>query len=129
MKTIYQHQNSHFLVLKRGEELVSTLVDFCKSSKITAGYLTAIGACSQATLSWYDLGRKVYEDHEYKEGLEIVSLTGNIALLEGSPMLHIHGTFSKRDLSVVGGHIKLETFIEEFKREFDNDTGLNLLRD
>lgn len=72
---------------------------------------------------------------EYTEKLEkIASLTRDEKLT-----IHIHGTFSKNDLSVIGGHVKelvisatcevlLIPFEIKLLRAKDDMTGLNLLQ-
>lgn len=138
MKTIYSKDNRNILVLARGEEFIDTLICFCKKNNITAATFSAIGACNKTVLSWYDLGSKQYEDHELNEGMEIANITGNIALLDGKYIIHAHGTFARRDLSVIAGHIKkltvsatcevrIDALETEFRRAYDGDTGLNLL--
>lgn len=140
MKVFSMNGNVHILVARRGEELIGALTAYCQKQHVKAACLTAIGTCDQVTISWYDLKNKRYEDHEYAEGLEITSLIGNIAKLDGKYVIHAHGTFARRDMTLIGGHIKkmivsatceirLEMFDAELGRKFDSGTGLNLLED
>lgn len=74
--------------------------------------------------------------HAWEEDMEIVSLTGTVSL-HGS---HLHISLSRRDLSVLGGHlmpgclvnttaeiILLELPGLSFTREFDEETGYDEL--
>lgn len=133
-------RNDTFLVLnlEPKEELHETLLNFCDAEGIIGGTFTGLGACSSASLAYYNLKSKSYEQHEIVEDLEILSLTGNIGMLDGKSMLHVHGVFGRRGLSTLGGHIfklrvsgaceiHLTTLPTPLSRSFDEATGLNLL--
>lgn len=135
--------------LVRGEELMATLMGWCKEKEIAGATLTGLGAADQMELAYYNLETKSYERHQLEEEVEILSLTGNLAEFNlvkdklshgagGEKILHIHGVFGRRDLSTFGGHvmnlrvsgaceIHLTTFATPFKRQFNEETGLNLL--
>ena len=75
--------------------------------------------------------------------MEVVSLGGNCSLKEdetglGNPFLHVHCVLSRRDYSVVGGHLRearvrptlevwLRTSPTPVRRAHDDATGLDLL--
>lgn len=138
MKIVKKQDNRYLIVLKRGEEFIDRLTAWARENKAGSAAFTAIGACGKASLSWYNLPRKTYEDHEIGEDMEIAGITGNIALLNGLPLIHAHGIFARRDLSTVAGHIKsmtvsatceisLTVFEGKMERNPDEETGLNLL--
>ncbi len=138
MKVIYQQGNKFVLKLERGDELVETLTAFCIREKISAGFFVGLGASSYLNMASYDLEKKEYESQEFNETLEIANLTGNVAEQDGKLVIHVHGTFSKRDLSAIAGHvtkliiggaceIKFEKLDTTLNRKFDPVTGLNLL--
>lgn len=139
MKMIHQQDNKYVLRFDPGDELIEELKEFCHQEKIDAGFFVGLGAAKHLKLAWYNIETKTYEEKEFNEFLEIANLTGNIALLDWKIIIHVHGTFSKRDLSTIAGHvsklvvggaceIKLERFDTIFKRELDPSTGLNLLQ-
>ncbi|HRN71112.1 MAG TPA: DNA-binding protein [Candidatus Woesebacteria bacterium] len=139
MEIITSKNNIYIISVKKDSDFLKTLTTFAHEKQIHAAYLTAIGACHKLTLAWYNLETKKYEDHEYNEDLEIASLIGNISLVEGKPFIHAHGVFGKQDMSTIGGHIRsmiisaacevrLEVFDGKIEREFDEVTGLNLMR-
>ncbi len=138
MEIIKKQENVYIISVKRDSDFLQTLTTFCEKEHIHAAYLTAIGACRELTLAWYNLETKTYEDHEFNEDLEIAGIIGNAALVEGKVFIHAHGTFGKRDMSVVGGHIRrlvisaacevrLEVIEGKIERKHDEFTGLNLM--
>ena len=120
------------------EEVIGGIIAFCKERGIAGAHFSVIGACKELTLAYYDLAEKRYLDHEILEDSEIVSVTGNIGLLNSDIVIHAHGVFGKRNLETVGGHIKklvvsatgevaLTAFSGAITRAYDPSTGLNLI--
>lgn len=119
--------------------MIQGLSGFAVEQKINGASFTAIGASGEVILSYYNLTEKKYEDHILKEEMEIVSVTGNIAWMKNTPVIHAHGVFADKGLTTRGGHIKklivsatcevsLFLFDEPAHRCFDETTGLNLLQ-
>ena len=139
MKIVLQEKDRYFLRFETGDEAISVLTDFCYREAINSAYFTAIGACSEVILSYYDLENKKYEDHEFKTDLEITSVTGNVGILNGAIAIHAHGVFSGADMVGKSGHIKkliisatgeimLQKFEGKIERAYDEKTGLNLIK-
>jgi predicted DNA-binding protein with PD1-like motif len=139
MKIIIQDKESYIVRFDRGEELVIGLIAFVVQENIGVAHFTAIGAAGELLLSYYSLPTKEYQDHEIKEDMEIAGLVGNVAYMNNKPVIHAHGTFSRPDLSVIGGHVKklvvsatCEVHLSQLgghtTRGFDEETGLNLLQ-
>jgi len=119
--------------LTRGQDIYNSIFEFCKTNDISAGVIaSAIGCVSQAKIR--DAGGK--EIHTILEPLEIVSIIGTVS----KNRLHIHSSFSKEDLSTIGGHmvegcivnttceiVILEMENYSFEKEFDTTTGYNEL--
>lgn len=138
MKRILQDKNTYVVSGKRGEELMEGIRDFCKEYGIEAGFFHALGAVGEVELAWYDLRAKQYVTALFQEGLELVSLTGNVSKRAGELVVHSHGVFSNKAMETKGGHVnravisgacevmltKLEGTIE---RAYDKETGLNLM--
>lgn len=137
---IIQHQSDRYILrFDRGEEVISALADFCKLERIEAASFNAIGATNDATVCFYNMHDKKYEDHHIKgENLEIVSLIGNVSVLDFKPLVHAHVTLGDSSLNLRGGHAKklvvsatCEMSLQKFKgwieRKFDEETGLNLM--
>ena len=93
MKVIASDENRFVLNIARGEELFETFLAWAKQEGIQGATMTGLGAADRLELAYYDLTTKKYERHTIKEEVEILSLTGNLALLEGARVLHFHGTF------------------------------------
>ncbi len=138
MIVAHHEKNTYILNIERGEELISTLRAFLEKEKIKAGFLTGLGAAGKLDLAYYNLTAKKFEQHTIEEDVEILSLTGNIAMLKDERIIHVHGTFGRKDLSVFGGHIfslvvsgaceiHLTKLSSTMTRAYDEMTGLNLL--
>lgn len=138
MQIVMSQDNHSVLSLARGQELFSVLSQWSSDHHIHGATLTGLGAADNLELAYYNLANKKYERHSVHEEVEILLLTGNIALLEGTVALHIHGSFGKKDLSMFGGHlfalqisgaceIHVVTFASPLHRSYDAQTGLNLL--
>lgn len=139
MKLILQENNKYVVRLDKGEDVMGQVKNFCEYFDIEAGFFIGMGAFGEATLSYYNLDTKEYEDVDITERMEVAGLTGNIAMLEGEIMIHAHGVFSGADLGVRAGHIKrlvvsgtceiyLHSFSEKIERAYDPETGLNLMK-
>jgi predicted DNA-binding protein with PD1-like motif len=124
--------------LETGENIIETLTHFCEERGLHAGIIHGIGTVQQVVLGAYAQAKKAYEWKTLMQNLEIVSFTGNVALVEQKPFLHIHGIFSDSDLHCYGGHIKeavvgptcevyLIDFQTDLQRVLDDTTGLKLL--
>ncbi|MBI2543342.1 MAG: DNA-binding protein [Candidatus Aenigmarchaeota archaeon] len=129
--------DTYIIKLFKGEKIMEYLVKFCEVKKITSGIFHAIGAVLDAEISFYNLKTKEYQWKKFNKPMEITGMTGNVALFEGKPLLHIHLTFSDDKMNVVGGHLKeatvggtCEIFLTDTKikmeREYDEETGLKL---
>ncbi len=95
----------YLMTLERGELAVATLQQFATTKGIKNGYFTGIGAVDQLTCGYYDLAQKQYYFTEYHDLVEVVSLTGNIFLKDGTPFVHVHGVFTNTTNAAFGGHI------------------------
>ncbi len=139
MKILIENDLQYFIRFDKNEEVLEELSKLINLKNIQSAYFTCIGSVKGLVLSYYNLTTKQYEDHTLDEDLEVVSITGNVAIMNDKPVIHAHGVFSKKDLHTVGGHIKkllvsatCEVFLtnlsNNLSRSFDNETGLNLLQ-
>jgi predicted DNA-binding protein with PD1-like motif len=122
-----------------GDEAMAELVAFAAREGIGAATVQGIGAVSSAVMAFYLRETFEYDLHPIDEQVEVLSLLGNITLLDGEPRLHLHGTFGYPDGSVRGGHVMelrvwptLEFFVDavpfDLPREFDEACGLPTIR-
>lgn len=121
-----------------GEEVVSELARFVIDRGIDAASISGVGSAKEVELGFYNLDSKEYVDRLFVEDLEVLSISGNVSLLDGESTIHLHGAFGREDYAVVGGHIQklvvnttveliLSTIGGELRRDYDEETGLNLL--
>jgi predicted DNA-binding protein with PD1-like motif len=138
MKQILKDGRRIVLRFDSGEEIVETLKKFLSEEQIFASAFNAIGASKTAELSYFNLKTKKYENKIFEEDLEIVSLIGNSAILNGEVVIHAHTVLSKSDFSTVGGHVArlvisatCEMFLiildGQMERKFNPESNLNLL--
>ena len=119
--------------LRRGADLLLSIEEFCTKNEIKAGViLSGVGCVTKARVRDAS-GVTIVEIDEH---MEIVSLMGTVS----EKRCHLHISFSKEDLSVIGGHLvagciintTCELVIGELEDcaydvEFDEETGYNEL--
>jgi len=122
--------------LKKGDDIIQGITEILKDNAMNSGVIFGIGAVSSAKLGYFNQVDKKYEEEQFDEMMEIVSLNGNISIKNNEPFPHLHAAFSKRDFSAIGGHLLPGTMVYAFEfaifaldgehmvREFDADTGL-----
>ncbi|MDV3276920.1 MAG: DUF296 domain-containing protein [Nitrososphaerales archaeon] len=124
--------------LEKGMGITDEILRIAKKEKIRTARVEAIGGVNKLELAFFNHEEKKYEKRKFNEFMEVTSLLGNITLKDGKPFLHMHGTFGRRDSSVVGGHLvsgsvfpMLEAIItptkNRAKRRFDEEMGLNVI--
>lgn len=87
-------------------ELTGALQDFVEKSNIRTGEVRGIGALNYVKLKFFDPKTKNYDEKEFNEQFELVSAIGNISIVEGKPLIHLHGTMGREDYSALAGHIE-----------------------
>ena len=124
--------------LKAGSKIPEGLVHLAVEANVRCAKVEAIGGVRELNLAYYNHGTKKYEEHSFREFMEVTSLLGNVTQSDGKPFLHVHGTFGRRDLSVVAGHVVsatvfplLEVVVTPTKniavRRFDEELGLKVI--
>jgi predicted DNA-binding protein with PD1-like motif len=133
-------QRTYALVLETGEEVMACLQDFAERERLSAAEFSAIGAFSDAVLSYFDWDSKDYLRNPVQEQVEVASLNGDVALApDGSPALHIHTVLGRRDGSALAGHLAeahvrptLEVVLtespEHLHKRYEPDSRLVLIR-
>jgi predicted DNA-binding protein with PD1-like motif len=124
--------------LKAGSTIPEGILEIARSKSIRTASVAGIGGVNTLTIAYFNRAKRKYEEHHYVGFMEVTSLLGNITLKDGRPFLHAHGTFGRKDMSVIGGHIiraavfpTLEIVITPIARKalrrFDERLGLNLI--
>jgi uncharacterized protein len=126
------------LRIDKSEDVVKSITEFCTKERINNAYFTGIGAVGKLTCGYYNLEEKQYHFTEYSEPLEVVSLTGNVMLKDGTPFVHVHGVFTDIENKAFGGHVvemnvhvvlevMLTPLSTKIERHIDDCVGLALL--
>jgi predicted DNA-binding protein with PD1-like motif len=98
-------ERTYAVIFAKGDEILSGLTEFAEREKIAAGYFTAIGALKSARFGWFDPARKAYRDIPINRQVELISLIGDVGLVNGAPQIHAHGAVGLPDGRVRGGHL------------------------
>ncbi len=125
--------------LEKGDDILPSLRSLAAKNRIGAGVFEGIGSLNTVKLGHYDFQTKNYKFEVFSEDLEILSLSGNIATMDGAPLPHAHVTLGKRDFSVIGGHLdegSLANMVEiglsslpgKLVKLRNDEVGLNLLQ-
>ena len=132
----------YLLRLERGESVLTSIADFCAKRGIAAASFRGIGAIERSKIGYYDLAKKEYGSREYPDAMEVASMIGNVAHVDGVPFVHVHAVLSGiaagTENQTIGGHvfeasvavtleIHLVAFNENITRSMNTDIGLKLL--
>jgi predicted DNA-binding protein with PD1-like motif len=98
-------KDTYLVRLETGEEVVGGIASFAADQRIDAGIVSAIGAAHGIVLGYFDRATREYVKRRFDEDLEIVSLSGTVAIKEGRPYAHLHATVSGRNFETFGGHL------------------------
>jgi len=124
--------------MRAGAKIPDDILALARKEKISTARVEAIGGVRELDLAYFNHEEKRYEEHRFREFLEVTGILGNLTLKDGKPFLHIHGTFGRKDLSTVAGHVMkanvfplLEVVITPTRnralRKFDDALGLNVI--
>jgi predicted DNA-binding protein with PD1-like motif len=115
------------IVFDAGDSAIEGLRQFAAREGVSAGAFTAIGACERVTLGYFDITRRDYDNIILDEQVEVLALTGNIAITDEGPKVHAHGGHLldgqvRPTLEVIATALPVH-----LRRTFDPRTGLHLL--
>jgi len=102
--TIKDKSQFLWISLEPGEEIASSLTQTATELNLGSAWIQGIGVVRDMELGFYDPRSKEYIKKKFDGAWEILSLSGNLTLSEGKPFVHLHGSFSNQDFSVIGGH-------------------------
>lgn len=131
-------ERSFVLVFETGDEVMQGLLGFARDRSLSAARFTAIGAFSEVVLGYFDWERKDYLHIPVREQVEVLALTGDVALDKNEPAVHAHVVVGLRDGSTRGGHVMearvrptLEVMLVEspveLRKRIDAESGLALI--
>jgi predicted DNA-binding protein with PD1-like motif len=79
------------------------LLEFAEKYHVTSAHFTAIGALNGATLGWFDPERKMYKKIPIRGQVEVIGMSGDIALYQGKPVVRTHMIVGTSDGTTRGG--------------------------
>lgn len=134
----YGTERTWALVFERGDEVVAELTEWADHEEVRAGRLTGIGGFSAVTLGFFSPEEKGYRKIPVDEQSEVLSLIGDIAMVNDGPLVHAHVVVGLSDGTARGGHLlkgevwpTLEVLVTQspayLPRKYDPSTGLTLL--
>lgn len=138
MKLILKEDNQYILRIDKGEEFIEALEGFARIEEIKSAYFSAIGAAENAELAYYNIHAREFSLKTFKEPLEILNITGNIAMKEERVIVHAHGILGDNEMRLFGGHINrllistvAEVYLAKFERViqkvYSEEIGLNVM--
>jgi uncharacterized protein len=132
--------DSGFVIrLETGEEIVTSLRQFCNDNNIGLARISGIGAVDKLEIGLFQSNTKKYVSKFIEKDLEVLSLQGNATLMNSESYIHLHIVTSDIDNVCIGGHLNfaqvsatveifLEVFQQKIERVTDVESGLNLLQ-
>lgn len=132
-------RSGHFIVLRldEGDEITASLMKVCVKESVRSALVSGIGACRKAEIAHYDQKTREYKAKKLSGTMEIVSLSGNVALLDDKPAPHLHIVLGLSDFSTLSGHLmeaevcptcEMTMILRDVRvgRKKDEKTGLNM---
>lgn len=134
-----QFENVFMIHIRKGEEIVGTLMKWLKTNDIRLAKVSGIGASNDLTLGLFNTDTHEYESADYHGDYEITSILGNITCFDEEPYIHLHITIADDQNRAFGGHLNravvsgvceliVETVDGRVGREFDPEVGLNVFK-
>jgi len=103
----YVRYGSTYVVrFEDGETFPDKFLEFLSAKGVAGGSFSGLGAMKWIRIAFFDVETLRYEDREFDEQMEVLTLVGNVALYEGQPLVHAHIALGRRDYSVLGGHLR-----------------------
>ena len=96
---------SYAVILGKGDEVMSGMTAFAQREQLAAAHFTGIGAIESGLFGWFDKQHNAYRNLPLNGQAEVVSLVGDIGLVNGRPAVHIHAVVCLSDGAARGGHM------------------------
>jgi hypothetical protein len=131
-------QVEYAVIFRAGDDPYAGLTEFAAKYHVHSAHFTAIGGFHDARLAWFDEQKKMFRVIPVDQQVEVASLIGDIAQLNGKPAVHMHCVVALPDGETRGGHILsahvsplLEIFVTAdpvaLQKRHDPATGLTLM--
>jgi hypothetical protein len=102
---------AHILKPDFGSDLLKELQKYVLSKNINLAWLSGVGAVSRAVIRYYDQPKQQWLDLELEKRLEVAGMWGNVSLLNGEPIVHVHIVLADETGRCYGGHLADGTMV------------------
>jgi len=129
---------AHILKPPFGSDLLRELQDYVLAENINLAWLSGVGAVSKANIRYYDQPKQQWIENQFDQRLEVAGMWGNVSLLNGEPIVHVHIVVADEKGHAYGGHLADGTLVFNLEilltvlsgppviRKMDPETGLTL---
>ena len=129
--------NKIFISIEKGELINEKLLKIAEKEELNSGWINGLGAISNIEIGYWDIEKKIYVKQKFDDDYELLSLIGNVSLVDNKPFIHTHISFSDTKFKVFGGHLfdakviaaaEFCIFISDYHlhRKLNCDIGLSL---
>ena len=94
-----------FVSIDKGELVNQSLLNVAEKEGLNSGWVNGLGAISNIEIGYWDIEEKIYVKKTFDEDYELLSLIGNVSLVDNKPFIHTHISFSDTKFKVFGGHL------------------------
>ena len=134
----YKRVNDKLLIsIDKGEFVNQKLLEVAEKENLKSGWINGLGAISNIEIGYWDIEKKVYVKNFFDDHYELLSLIGNVSLVDNKPFIHTHISFSDTEFKAFGGHLfdakviaaaEFCIFISDYHlhRKLNCDIGLSL---
>lgn len=84
---------------------MASLIKIAEQEDIQAAEVSGIGAVDRANLAFFQLETKDYDNQQFDEPFEVLSLIGNLSRNKDKYHPHVHIILGRDDYSTIGGHL------------------------
>jgi len=129
---------AHILRPPFGSDLLRELQKYVLAKNINLAWLSGVGAVSHANIRYYDQPKQEWIDLQFDKRLEVAGMWGNVSLLNGEPIVHVHIVLADEEGRCYGGHLADGTVVFNLEilmttlsgppviRKMDAETGLTI---
>ena len=129
---------AHILRPPFGCDLLRELQKYVLAKNINLAWLSGVGAVSHANIRYYDQPKQEWIDLQFDKRLEVAGMWGNVSLLNGEPIVHVHIVLAYEEGRCYGGHLADGTVVFNLEilmttlsgppviRKMDAETGLTI---
>jgi predicted DNA-binding protein with PD1-like motif len=118
----------HILKPEYGSDLLKELQNYVRTNGINLAWLSGVGAVSRANIRYYEQPEQKWIDLEFDQNLEVAGMWGNVSLLNGEPIVHVHIVLADGEGHCYGGHLADGTLVFNLEIMLTTLTGPNVIR-